>query len=273
MSRTFYLVAILVLVSAAFAQNVERPKYSVPDLNGRATVLIKPVVSDPKFDGKTVTVRVVVGSDGEVISALCSRACPDDLKEAAESAARSSSFTPLLIKGRLVNYEGFLIYTFATSRINWFRFGTALESTHIFDNISLGPVADILTSEWSAERSALQDIDRLRDVDARIKAIEAAIGIFQKKLSGSDLWEFELGMAVRRATTPFQSDRGVIRDEIQTDLRSLKRFVDNAPAGVREDTLAALRSLSEYEIKEDMKNEDLARDIYRLADRLKFGSK
>lgn len=263
----------LVFVATASAQKKDEPRYSVPDINGRATLLIKPFVSDPKFDGKTVTVKVVVDTDGSVISATCSTTCPSTLKEPAETAAKASAFSPLLVKGRFVKYDGILIYTFAVSRINWFRFGTALESTHIFDNISLGRVADILPTEWSEERIALQEIDKLNDVEARIRAIESAISRFQQKLTGEQLWEFELGMAVRRITTPFQSDRGVIRDEIQADLRSLKRFLDSAPEGVKEENLAALRSLVGYEIAAETKNDELARDIYRLVSQLKFGTR
>ena len=132
--------------------------HSVPDLNGRAMLLVRPEIPGDvavKEDGHTLVVKVVVDANGDVISAKCSLACPREAAGPAEAAATASKFRPLFVNGRAVKYGGTLMYTIAVGKVNWYRFATALQSTYIFDNLSLGPVAAMLTSEFAGERGRL----------------------------------------------------------------------------------------------------------------------
>ena len=161
MKRAFLSAIIalttLIVVTGQDTENKERI-YSVPDINGRATLLVQPEIPGDvslKADGSTLIVKVVVDADGNVVSAKCSLDCPKAAAGPAEVAAMASKFRPLIIGGRAVKYDGTLMYTIAVQRVNWYRFGMALHSTYIFDNLSLGPVAAMLTSEFAEERSKL----------------------------------------------------------------------------------------------------------------------
>ena len=91
------------------------------------------------------------------------------LKDAAELAAMTSKFKPLEINGRAVRYDGILLYSFVVNHVNWYGFGTALESTRQFDNISFGPAAQILSNDFAKEKARLValDADGGADFDAR----------------------------------------------------------------------------------------------------------
>src|SRR5437016_1617312 len=107
----FPLIMILFFLTmlAAAQSPVEQPLIRVPDINGRATSLIKPAFPESAakigVDGSTLTLKVVVDENGNVLSALCSLACPSVLKDAAELAAFTSKFKPLEVNGRAVRYE------------------------------------------------------------------------------------------------------------------------------------------------------------------------
>jgi hypothetical protein len=160
------LSAIITLITliVAFGQDTGDKEriYSVPDINGRATLLVQPEIPGDvsvKTDGNTLVVKVVVDANGNVVSAKCSLTCPKAAVGSAEVSAMASKFRPLIIGGRAVKYDGSLMYTIVLEKVNWYRFATALQSTYIFDNLSLGPVAAMLTNEFAGERTKLQDLD------------------------------------------------------------------------------------------------------------------
>ncbi len=240
---------------------------SVPDINGRAVLLNKPQLPGDllqKHDGVTVTLRVVVDENGNVISANCSLTCPAEVASIAEAAATGSKFRPLIVNGEAVKYSGSLMYSLAVARINWYRFATALYSTYIFDNISLGPVAEILTNEFSAERARLHELDNGVQLEVRWKTINSVRDSIKTKINKADIWHFDLGMAARKVSAPFQSDRKLVRKELQQVLIDLGKFADSAPPEAKAETLQAIRSASQYIITETKTNQDLAREVFRL---------
>src|SRR5687767_1319656 len=187
MNRFLFFLSLLVL-SAVAAPAQEPPKFSVPDLNARATFLAKPTYpDDPALlvaDGTTIILKVVVDASGNVRSAQCSSTCPPLLEGAFEKAALESKFAPLIVTGEAVIYEGTLLYPIAFEKIDWYMFGAALESVHSFDNISVEPVAAKLTGQWADERSRLRAVDSEKDINLRIKTLVEMIDHFRRKLKG-----------------------------------------------------------------------------------------
>jgi hypothetical protein len=266
------LSAIIALTAslAALSQDPgERERvFSVPDLNGRATLLVRPEIPGDvavKVDGNTLTVKVVVDANGNVVSAKCSLSCPRAAAGPAEAAAAASKFRPLFIGGRAVKYDGTLMYTIAVEKVNWYRFATALQSTYIFDNLSLGPVAAMLTNEFAGERNKLQDLDHGVALRVRWETIEGVRDSIRGKLQGSDAWWFDLGFAMREVTAPFQSDRKLDLSDVQAAISKLAKFIESAPSDVPPATVENLRTLSAYKIDPATPPQEVHQAIFKLA--------
>jgi hypothetical protein len=262
-------IIALITLNVALGQNPEDKErvYSVPDINGRATLLVQPEIPGDvslKTDGNTLIVKVVVDADGNVVSAKCSTTCPKATIEPAEVAARASKFRPLIIGGRAVKYDGTLMYTIAVGKVNWYRFAAALQSAYIFDNLSLGPVAAMLTNEFAAERSKLQDLDQGVELAFRWKTIEGVRDSIKGKLQGSDAWWFDLGFAMRKVTSPFQSDKKLDPGEVQAAISNLGKFVESAPPDVPPLTVENLRMLATYKIDPVMPPQEVRQAIFKL---------
>jgi hypothetical protein len=242
--------------------------YSVPDLNGRALLLVRPEIPGDvavKEDGNTLIVKVVVDTNGDVVSAKCSLACPRAAAGLAEAAATASKFRPLLINGQAVKYDGTLMYTIAVQKVDWYRFATALQSTYIFDNLSLGPVAAMLTNEFAGERGKLQDLDNSVELPVRWETIKGVRDSIRGKLPARDAWWFDLGFAMREVTSPFQSDKKLDLSEVQAALSNLTKFVESAPSDVPPTTVENLRVLSTYQIDPAMPPQQVHQAIFKLA--------
>lgn len=271
MKRVLLSAIIALTVSNdAFGQDpAQRERvYNVPDLNGRAMLLVQPEIPGDaalKLDGNTLIVKVVVDANGDVVSAKCSRDCPRRAAGPAEEAATASKFRPLIINGRAVKYDGTLMYTIALGKVNWYRFATALQSTYIFDNLSLGPVAAMLTNEFAGERGRLQDADSGVELPVRWKTIEGVRDSIRKRLQGRDAWWFDLGFAMREVTSPFQSDKKLDLSEVQTAISNLAKFVEAAPTDVPSATVEGLRTLSTYKIDPATDPQEVHQAIFKLA--------
>ena len=263
------IIALTTLI-VAFGQddgNKERV-YSVPDINGRATLLVQPEIPSDVFlktDGKTLIVKVVVDANGNVVLAKCSLTCPKAAAGPAEVAAMASKFRPLIVGGRAVKYDGTLMYTIAVEKVNWYRFATALQSTFIFDNLSLGPVAAMLTNEFGGERTKLQDLDNGVELAVRWKTIEGVRDSIRRKLQGRDAWWFDLGFAMREVMSPFQSDKKLDLSEVQAAISNLAKFVESAPSDMPQLTVENLRTLSTYKIDRAMPPQEVRQAIFKLA--------
>lgn len=267
-----FILAFLILSSPAYGQQpaTEIPTtlpIKVADIMGRATLLVRPQLEGDlpqRLDGKSAVLQVLVDENGDVIFVQCSLTCPSDGVKAAERAASASKFRPLIVNGVAVRYVGNLTYSFAIERINWYRFGTALYSAYIFDNLSLGTVADILTVEYAAEKARLLELNNNRDMEFRWKTIREVQDALRGKLSERDKWEFDLGIAVRTVSAPFQSDRGAVREKVQKSLADLKKFADTAPPGTSDEMVKAIRTASEYVISPEVSYRDSIGQIYKL---------
>ncbi len=269
MKRLISAIIALTASTAAFGQDRGEKErvYSVPDLNGRSTLLIRPEIPGDlavNEDGNTLIIKVIVDSNGDVISATCSMTCPRAAAGPAEAAAMASKFRPLLINGRAVKYDGTLMYTLAVERVNWYRFATALRSTYIFDNLSLGPVAAMLTNEFAGERRELQNLDNSVELAVRWVTIEGVRDSIRGKLGGKDAWWFDLGLAMRDVTSPFQSDKKLDLSEVQAAISNLAKFVGSVPEEVPPATVEALRTMSIYKIDMAIPQQEVRRAIFKL---------
>jgi hypothetical protein len=271
MKRSLFSVIIVfttLIVALGQAPGDKERVYSVPDINGRATLLVQAEIPGDvslKTDGNTLIVKVVVDANGNVVSAKCSLECPRAAAGAAEAAAMASKFRPLIIGGQAVKYDGSLMYSITMEKVNWFRFATALQSTYIFDNLSLGPVAAMLTNEFTGERTKLQDLDRSAELAFRWKTIEGVKSSIRGKLQGRDAWWFDLGFAMREVTSPFQSDKKLDLSEVQAAISNLTKFVESAPPDVPPPTVDNLRTLSTYKINPAIPAQEVHRAIFKLA--------
>lgn len=246
------------------------PRISVPDINARAIALVKPAFPETATavgaDGAALGLKVVVDESGNVISAICSVDCHPLLKEAAEIAAATSKFRPLIDRdGRAVQYDGILIYTFVVERVDWYRFGTALESTRQFDNISLGPVAQILSAPFATEKEKLLSLDAKGvELETRWKAIGEVETSLRGKLKGGDLWRFEIGMALRLVTFWTLAGELTNRADLQTAIDNLPKIVATAPSDIPASTIEALNTVAKYRVPADLPERDLRQAISNM---------
>jgi len=271
MKRILICLALVLLISSTLCGQgaKERKRFSVPEFNGRATLLVKPVYTDSEAvleaDGKTLGLKVFVDTNGNVISATCSTACPAGLRNALERAAMESKFSPLIVGGELVSYEGLLLYSIAIERMDWYKFGTALESVHNFDNISAAPVAAQLTSQWGEEKARLLAIDSEKDVNVRIRTIAEIIDHFKKKLDVKAGWIFSSAVAVRNITFWLQTDSAIDRTALQEGFARISNVAKTAPAEIPKEFVDGLILVSEFKIDPEMSDRDLRKEIFKLS--------
>lgn len=258
-------------VTASIAALGQEPEggvkvYGVPDLNGRAVVLVKPDLPssvDIPVDGLIMLLRVIVDANGDVVSAQCSSKCPNDARLPAEAAARASKFRPLVVAGQAVGFGGTLSYSITGQKVNWYRFATVLQSAFAFRNLSLGPAAALLTNEFADERTRLQQIDTNAEVPRRA-TMEAVKHSIDAKLKGTDRWWFDLGLCVRAVTVPFQASGKLDIDGLQDDIDYLARFTKSPPTDVPPAALAALRELASYKIDPNMPPKEVGDAIFKI---------
>lgn len=267
------ILVCLLLTLGIYSQTPDkRIVPSVPDINGRAVSLVKPAFPETAVavdaDGASIILRVVVDENGNVVSADCSLTCHEMLRDAAELAAMTSKFAPLMIDGRPVRYQGQLHYTFVVERVSWHRFGTALESTRQMDNLSLGPVAQILSPAFAAEKAKLLTLDADGvDFETRQKTITEVTGLIKSRLTGNDLWKFELAMALRRATFWLHTGR-IDRVQMQKALDDLGPHIASAPEGTSKQFLTDLQTLAKFQIQSNVSDRDLSRLINEMSRKL-----
>ena len=264
------LMLIGIAHSSAAQTAPAEPRISVPDINGMAITLVKPAFPETAVvtgaDGAAVSLRVVVDENGNPISAQCSISCHPMLKEAAELAAIQSKFKPLVKDGRPVKYEGILLYSFVVTHVNWYRFGTALESVRQFDNISAGPMAQILSGDFAAEKTRLLGLDAPGvDLNTRWKVIAEVESSLRKKLKGLDLWRFEVGMALRRVTFWTMAGERTDRAAMQKAIDALPAHIAAAPEGVSEQVITGLTALSKYRVTAEIPERELRQAINDLS--------
>jgi hypothetical protein len=278
LQRLTFLFALFALLSIGVSgQAVEDERvFNVTDINSRATLLVKPDVQVEALnygaDGTILRIRIAVDTEGNVFFAECDSGCHPQLKDSAERAAMESKFKPLVIDGKAVKFRGLLMYPIAVKRVNWYMFGKALETSHIFDNISLVTVVEFLTAEFADEKASLKAINSKTDFETRNKTIEGVIASIRKKLKNRDIWLFELGIAVRRVIAPLNSAT-LDRSDIQKALDTLASLCELAPVDIPPQYIENLRTVSIFKINPKQSDKDLRQAISELNMKLQFDLK
>lgn len=276
MKKLLLLAAILISSSeAVWAQPSGPPIVGVADLNGLAITLVKPAFPDSSLaagaDGSAVIVRVVVDENGNPLSAVCSTTCHPMLKDAAELAAMTSKFKPQMVDGRPVRFTGTLSFTYVVSNVNWVRFGTSIESTVQFDNLSLGPVAQVLSNEYAAERARLLTLDEEGvTFGTRQRVMAEVIASIKSKLKGADLWRFETSMALRRISFWTMAREKTDRVAMQKAIDDLAGRVTLVPEGTSAAVIAGITALSKYRVTPEIPERDLRTAISELSRKIPY---
>lgn len=271
MSRSILLIAIVLsaAVSSLPQKTPDSRPVDVPDINGMAVSLIKPAFPETAIavdaDGATTVVRVVVDENGIPVSAQCSLDCNAMLKDAAEQAALNSRFKPLVVKGKPVKYQGTLMFTFVVARVNWVRFATALESVRQFDNLSVGPVAQMLSTDFAKEKEKLLSLD-VEGVtfETRQKVLTEVTTAIKSRLKDTELWHFDLASALRRISFWTMAAEHTDRAELQKSIEAISSVIASAPEGTSDQLLSDLRTVAAYRVPADLKEQDLRRAIFEL---------
>jgi len=276
MKKLLWLVAVLIVSSMpVWAQPSGPPTVGVADLNGLAITLIKPAFPESSFaagaDGSAVIVRVIVDENGNPLSAVCSTTCHPMLKDAAELAAMTSKFKQQIVDGKPVRFTGTLSYTYVVSNVNWVRFGTSIESTVQFDNLSLGPVAQVLSNEYAAEKAKLLSLDEEGvTFETRQRVLADVIAAVRLKLKGADLWRFETSMALRRISFWTMAREKTDRVAMQKAIDDLAGRVTSAPEGTSEAVIAGITALSKYRVTPEIPERDLRTAISELSRKIPY---
>lgn len=262
-----FFVAVTCMFCSAISAQTTASLPSVPDINGRATTFVKPEFPQTAVavsaDGLAVSLLVVVDEAGNVISAKCSLDCHPMLKDAAEIAAATSKFRPLLDKnGQAIKYQGHLLYTFVVDRVDWYRFGTAFESVRQFDNISVTPLAQILSARYGDERTRLLALDtKGTELETRWKVMREVEGSLKGKLKGGELWRFEIGMALRLVTFWTMAGERTNRVDLQAAIDRLPKIIAAAPDDIPAATIEALTTVSKYRVPAELPERELRQAI------------
>jgi hypothetical protein len=265
-----FLASVTYFFCAGISAQTATPLPIAPDLNVRATALVKPdfpqTATAAAADGQAVNVLVVVDEAGNVISAKCSADCHPMLKDAAEIAAATSKFRPLLDKnGQAIKYQGTLLYTFVVDRVDWYRFGTAFESVRQFDNISVTPLAQILSTRYADERSRLLALDtKGTELETRWKVMREVESSLKAKLKKGELWRFEIGMALRLVTFWTTAAEQTNRNELRAAIERLQDIIAAAPSDIPTTTIEALTKVSKYQVPDELPERELRQAIISM---------
>lgn len=271
--RKLYLCSIclsfFLRISVDGQTNAPASRIVVPDLHLMATSLVKPVFSETAVaagaDGSGLVLRVIVDESGNVESAKCSMSCHPMLRDAAEFAAATSKFRPLIKDGQPVKYEGSLNYSFVVERVDWYRFGTFLESARQFDNISVGPAAEILSSRFPSEKAQLVALDAKGvDLETRWRVMREVETSLRDKIKGGDLWRFNLAMALRRITFWTIAGERIVRADLQKAIDQLPQYVAGAPEEIPNEMIDALLAVSKYRVPAELPERELRQAISNM---------
>jgi hypothetical protein len=275
--RQILIAALLgsLFLTTSWAQSVPLPRYQVPDLNARSTLLIKPELTNKDLldgaDGTTIVLRLIIDTEGNVSSATCSAACPATIKAAAEKAASESKFKPLVVNGTAMPYFGALHYTFAYGRVNWFSFGTSLKSVYLFDNISLGPPAAQLTSEFGEEKARLLELDRGVPLETRWSVIRDVVRAIKGKLKPREAWLFDLGLTLREVTFITVLSGPTDRRKLQKAFEQLGPLARSAPPEIPADLVKEIKELAAYTVPLDMSEQTLRQTVRSMTMKIRPG--
>lgn len=195
------LVTLFLTISASFAQTpTPTQKKTIGGVvNGKAISLVKPP-SVQKISGE-VRVEVLIDEQGNIFSAKAVSGSTD-LYQMSEKAALASKFSPTILSGKPVKVSGVIVYKFKTTdnlkeKLKFLNLGAFLSMAKI-----------ILPDEWGEPLSKneftnevvmremllpITKITKQTSMENRLQILNQVQASLEKKLSGDDTWQYELG--------------------------------------------------------------------------------
>jgi len=281
MQNKFFFILILVLsfgLTNASAQTPTPVKtISGGVINGKATSLPKPAypaAAQAIGASGAVNVQVTIDEKGNVISASAVSGHPL-LRQAAEQAARLAKFLPTKLSGQPVKVTGVIVYNFVPNKNNEEKvkilgLGTVLFILHSSAS-DLGKLTEVfgpeglldgIAEEFPRFTKELAPIALLEKApnEKRLEIIDDVINSIQAKLSGSDIWQFEMGKNFGEFMAPFF--RAASRDDIdlsefnesalRLNLSKIKELINSAPPEFPTDVLEKFKQFADIDGQEEI---------------------
>ena len=275
MRNKFFFILILALsfgLSNVSAQTPKPKSISAGVVNGKATSLPKPEYPAAAFAVKasgTVNVQVTIDENGNVISASAVSGHPL-LRQAAEQAARQAMFKPTLLSGQPVKVTGVIVYNFVANKNNEEKVKTLGLGTVLFilhsSASNLGKLTEIfgpkgilegITEEFPKFAKELAPLTSLEKApsEKRLEIIDGVIDSVRTKLSGTDIWQFEMGKNFGEFMSPFF--RAGNKDEfdlsefdesaLRLNLTKINDLINSAPTEFPTDVLEKFKQFAAFD--------------------------
>ncbi len=294
MQNKFFFILILALsfgLSNASAQTPKPKSISAGVVNGKATSLPKPEYPAAAFAVKAsgaVNVQVSIDENGNVISASAVSGHPL-LRQAAEQAARQATFKPTLLSGQPVKVTGVIVYNFVANKNNEEKVKTLGLGTVLFilhsSASDLGKLTEIfgpkgilegITEEFPRFAEELAPLTSLEKApnEKRLEIVDGVIDSVLTKLSGSDIWQFEMGKNFGEFMSPFF--RAGNKDEIdlsefdesalRLNLTKINDLINSAPPEFPTDVLEKFKQFAAFD---DQKKNSNSRKFTRIMEEIR----
>jgi TonB family protein len=240
-------------------------------LNGKAIILPKPTYpKEARAAGAhgAVSVQVLIGEDGKVISAAAVSGDPL-LREAAVEAAKGAVFSPTKLSGVPVKVSGIITYNFVASRPlkeRLWTFGSMFSLIRSSDPLLLqGPYSgrtmqDLLKAfakeipvELKAEQALFDDLARASDAD-RPAATDKLYSAIKTHLNEEENWKldaaFYTGNIMVELKRMAENDRnqGSTFDisKLESHLRRVNELAAFAPKSIASDLAEKVKAVGAY---------------------------
>jgi TonB family protein len=257
-------------------------------VNGQALSLPMPeypAEEAAKVSG-TVDVQVTIDEQGNIFSALAVSG-PLALRELAEQAAWQAKFKPTRISGQPVKVTGTLVYTFVAPGDNSFetkiskaekvKILTLAMTLYTLNEIGSEPNLESTASEsinafgeLSVELQPLRKLQGLSS-EQKIEIIGKVITNIGPRVSGSDVWQFEMGkqfasIAVQMHKYKENNFKGKVDEtKLQNSLMKIREMTYSAPPDIPTDFLDGIRKITDVADKtEVMGGEKLVSLAYKM---------
>lgn len=239
-------------------------------LNGRAINLPKPENTEEARALKTsdtVEVQVTIDEQGNILSALAISGNPV-LREPAEQAAWGAKFSPMLISGKPVRVSGIIVYTYIAEndsslqvkikeaeKVKMLGLGMVLYTLNkIGSEPDLESAAFDLANSFEELAEILKPLKNLQDLSKtqKIETTGSVISNIEKSVSGSDVWQLEMGKHLSAITFEMYKYKesgfkgGVDEENLQNNLLKIKEMTYSAPPEIPADFLEVIKKVAVF---------------------------
>ena len=134
-----------------------------------------------------------------------------------------------------------------------------------FDNLSLGPVAQMLSSDFAEEKEKLLSLDAEEvTFETRQKVLADVTKAVKSRLKDAELWRFDLALGLRRISFWTMAAERTNRIDLQKSIDALSSVIAAAPEGTAEELLTDLKAVAAYRVTEDLPEQTLRKTLFDL---------